>query len=706
MPNTPFVTFNNLSLRRRSRWPFIAVICAFLISFIGVDAARAAVSLNSEEQKLASLLTGSSGQRRDRSKMVADERLCQVARARAMDMAKRRYFDHVNPDGNGPNYLVRQAGYPLPSHYSTSRSANNVESIGCGYSGASACWDGWMGSSAHKTHLLATSSFYVDQTTYGVGYYYDSGSPYRSYFVVITAPPALTDSLSITSPASGARVATSQVTVTGQVSNGGSVSQMVYRLENASGSTGWQALSVPTGTGVNNWSANVAGLTLGTNTVRVRTLNSTGGILKEATRSVRLAVMRPLTVSIEGEGTVTAGFAGTTQREVGANYTIRAVPRTTAIFSHWEGFPDSATRNLMNATQTFSMTEGLAISAHFIPNPFLARGGSYEGLLLGSTVDHGSTGFIRINLTRNGGFSGQVALGSSRLNVRGTLNSAGSATVTIARAGLEPLVLNVQLDLANQTEFLSVSLSDGTSTWNVDADRKGVVAPETTGPTRRFTFRVDPDVNAPTTPQGYGVGVATVTAANAVRIAGTLADGRAYVASAGLAADGSIAAYAPLFGRAGAFAATLQIGADGMLQGTGRWLKPERPLDLRYQAAFSTTNALIGGLYTPPAIGTRALAWEPNGNGVLTLSSGNLPSALTQALVLGTNNKFTWALPSAIASLRLTANAATGVIAGTFLHPAGTRAFRGITIQQLGGAWGYFLGESESGAVALQPAAE
>ena len=706
MPDTPFVTVDHPFLQSRSRISFLAAICATMAVLFGADTARAAVSLNSEEQKLAQLLTGSSGQRRDRSKMVADERLCKVARARAMDMAKRRYFDHVNPDGNGPNYLVRQAGYPLPSHYSTSRSANNVESIGCGYSGASACWDGWMGSSAHKTHLLATSSFYVDQTTYGVGYYYDSGSPYRSYFVVITAPPAAMDSLSITSPASGARVATSEVTVTGQVSTAGAVSQMVYRLENTSGITGWQSLSVPTGTGVNNWSANVAGLALGTNTVRVRTLNSSGGILKEASRSVRLAVMRPLTVSIDGDGTVTAGFAGTTQREVGANYTIRAVPRTTAIFSHWEGFSDAETRDLKNATQAFGMMEGLALTAHFIPNPFLGRGGSYEGLLLGSTLDHASTGFIRINLTRNGGFSGQVALGSQRLNVRGTLNSAGSATVTIPRAGLEPLVLSVQLDLANPTEFLSMSLSDGSSTWNVDADRKGVVAPETTGPTRRFTFRVDPDGNAPSTPQGYGVGVATVTAANAARIAGTLADGRPFVAAAGTSADGSIAAYAPLFGRAGAFAAKLQIGVDGMLQGSARWLKPERPLDLRYQAAFSATNAIIGGLYTPPILGTRALAWEPNGNGVLALTSGNLPSALTQALALGTNNTFTWVTPSVIPSLRLAANVATGGVTGTFLHPAGNRSFRGIMIQQLGGAWGYFLGDTDSGAVALQAPAE
>jgi hypothetical protein len=102
----------------------------------------------------------------------------------------------------------------------------------------------------------------------------------------------------------------------------------------------------------------------------------------------------------------------------------------------------------------------------------------------------------------------------------------------------------------------------------------------------------------------------------------------------------------------------------------------------------------------------RALAWEPNGDGLLTLSSGNLPTALTQTLVLGTNNRFTWAIPSAIPSLRLTTNATTGGVAGAFAHPAGSRAIRAITIQQLGGAWGYFLGETDSGAVALQAAAE
>src|SRR6185369_16155823 len=93
------------------------MLLALLVSSLPVRA----LTFTPEEQKIANALVNSSGQRRDRSQMHPDDRLTQVARARAMDMAKRNYFDHVNPDGNGPNYLVRQTGYQLPSFWSTSR---------------------------------------------------------------------------------------------------------------------------------------------------------------------------------------------------------------------------------------------------------------------------------------------------------------------------------------------------------------------------------------------------------------------------------------------------------------------------------------------------------------------------------------------------------------------------------------------------------
>jgi uncharacterized protein YkwD len=152
------------------------------------SAQHAAADMTSDEQQLAARLIGDRGQRRDRSRMHADPILTAVARARAEDMARRRYFSHVNPDGCGPNFLVRSAGYELPSSWS-GRSGNFIESIGAGYATAEQAWEGWMRSSGHRTHLLASSSFYRDQTNFGIGSYSDPSSPFRRYWVVITAPP-------------------------------------------------------------------------------------------------------------------------------------------------------------------------------------------------------------------------------------------------------------------------------------------------------------------------------------------------------------------------------------------------------------------------------------------------------------------------------------------------------------------------------------
>ncbi len=114
--------------------------------------------------------------------------LSQVARAKAVDMAKRGYFAHVNPEGQGPNYLVTAAGFRLPDYYPKTGSANNIESIGAGYSSPGDVWIAWLDSHYHRIHVLGTDGFYASQHQVGVGYYYDANSYYKHYWVVMTAP--------------------------------------------------------------------------------------------------------------------------------------------------------------------------------------------------------------------------------------------------------------------------------------------------------------------------------------------------------------------------------------------------------------------------------------------------------------------------------------------------------------------------------------
>lgn len=124
-----------------------------------------------------------------RPTMVHDPILNLVARAKALDLAKRAYFSHVDPDGYGPNKAVQLAGYGLPGWYGTSLDANYIESISAGYASAQAAFDGWIASAGHRRHLLAEIPFYAEQTRYGVGYVELPGSPYVRYYVFISAPP-------------------------------------------------------------------------------------------------------------------------------------------------------------------------------------------------------------------------------------------------------------------------------------------------------------------------------------------------------------------------------------------------------------------------------------------------------------------------------------------------------------------------------------
>lgn len=149
--------------------------------------------LNAQEEAILVAFTLHPDQKR--KNIECDPILAKVARERAADMAARNYFGHTNPDGKAANFLVRAAGYRLPSWYPSANDANNIESIAAGYGTPADAWTGWMNSSGHRTHLLGTHSFYAAQTQVGIGYAYLPGSRYGHYWVVLSAPPQ--DSLAV-----------------------------------------------------------------------------------------------------------------------------------------------------------------------------------------------------------------------------------------------------------------------------------------------------------------------------------------------------------------------------------------------------------------------------------------------------------------------------------------------------------------------------
>jgi uncharacterized repeat protein (TIGR02543 family) len=668
-------------------------LLVLLAHLLGAFMFSAHGQLTAQEQAIADRLISHGDQ--GRAFLQLDPILTRVARERAADMARRNYFGHVNPDGHGPNYLVEQAGYPLPDWWGNDARANYIESIAAGRSSASATWDDWMNSPSHRQHLLATDSFSKNQTSYGIGYAFSAGSTYGHYWVVITAPPRPTPQLSIASPAANQRVNVPQVAVSG-TTGGSTAAQLVqFRVENSAGSGAFQTAS-----GTASWSGVAPGLVPGPNTIRVRSLSATNAVLAEATRVVIYTIVRPLTVSISGEGSVTTGFLGTTNREVGRAYTIVATPAVGWLFAGWTGASTST-----NPTLAFTMREGLALTANFVPNPFFPLRGAYRGLVQGS-----DSGLLLVTLGANGAFTGRLVLEGRTYPLAGRFSLSGAAAITIPRGTLlPPLTLSLRLDLAGPSG-ISATVSDGSGTSSAVASASYRAAAGRFAKAGRYTIALPAnlDTTDPDAPRGDGYATLVVDATARATFSGVLADGRPFTAAGFLSGDATFEFHVPLFGGAGSVAGrfALRETAVSDLDGTFHWSKPERLADRFHPGAFETDHAIVGSRYVAPPMGKPVLAVAATeNNSRLTLADGDLEPAVVQSVTLDPTNRVRLGSP-ALPGLRVGINAAAGTFSGSFVHPATGVAsrIRGVIFQKQNAGFGFFLGEDESGSTALMPA--
>lgn len=140
------------------------------------------------ELQLVKLAREDAGQRR--SLMVLHPILNKAAVMKCVDMANRNYGTHTDPDGHGPNWLVRELGYRLPEWYGDADNSNNIESLLTGGFGkAKDTWESWLASERHRIHVLGLNDFYAGQTNFGVGYAYVPESKMDHFWCFLSAHP-------------------------------------------------------------------------------------------------------------------------------------------------------------------------------------------------------------------------------------------------------------------------------------------------------------------------------------------------------------------------------------------------------------------------------------------------------------------------------------------------------------------------------------
>ncbi len=110
-----------------------------------------------------------------RTKLIWNDTLAKVAEAKAMDMAHKNYFAHVDKKGYGINYYINKAGYTLPPEWLKNKKDNFFESI---YDGSgdgeeaikTLIIDKGIPSLGHRKHLLGLEDWNAALADIGIGY--------------------------------------------------------------------------------------------------------------------------------------------------------------------------------------------------------------------------------------------------------------------------------------------------------------------------------------------------------------------------------------------------------------------------------------------------------------------------------------------------------------------------------------------------------
>jgi len=667
----------------------LAVIC--LLGSLGTGLADDNSTLLPQEQVIANYMVNDPNQ--GRPTMIFDPLIEGVARARAKDMAVRNYFSHVNPDGVAANYLLRKAGYELPSWWTTDPSVNYVESIAAGYASPATTWTAWMNSPPHKVHILGQNSFFASETHYGVGYYYDPSSTYQYYWVIITAPP---QPLEIMTPAPASKVLTPSITVAGTSDPGAAAASVQFRVENSNGVGAYQVA-----TGVTNWSGTATALVGGSNVIRAQSLDGSGNVIDEKTCAITYFVQGTLTVGVSGSGVVTSSsYVGVTTQTVGNSITLKAAPAAGSIFTGWTGSVVSGSTSLK-----FTMQDGLNLQANFEPNPFPAVSGGYYGIV--TTGSGGQSGLMQIAVSGNGLFTGRVNIDGRTWGFSGHLDPTGFATVTIPRNGEAPLVITVQVDLTGGSGDVTGTVSDGTTSFDFTSVESAYNPKTNSAPQAgRYTVVLAPDVNdtSASTPQGSGYAVVVVGANGTATVTGCLADGTPYSTSGHVADNGTLALFWSAGGTTVNGLLTFEATNVSDVDGTITWTRAPKATSVLYPAGFTTQLPCVGSRFTRPVAGLQSMDAAP-GPASADFGGGNIP-AIQVPVTVSQADRVTMVTPG-LPSVNLSISTVSGVVMGSFVPPGGngSRAVRGVVIQKQQSAFGYFNAVSQVGYFSLAPGA-
>lgn len=178
---------------------YIAIVSFIKVDAITIDKTQAqqafqllnTIRLNPEPYYKALRLN--SNLKIKRTLLVWNDTLAKAAEAKAIDMTRRNYFAHVDPDGYGMNFHINKAGYKLNPDWYKNKKDNNFESIMYNAENGddlirTLIIDETDPTFGHRNHLLGIGEWNASLTDIGIGYaVYDSGDIHKTYISILIA---------------------------------------------------------------------------------------------------------------------------------------------------------------------------------------------------------------------------------------------------------------------------------------------------------------------------------------------------------------------------------------------------------------------------------------------------------------------------------------------------------------------------------------
>ncbi len=542
------------------------------------------------------------------------------------------------------------------------------------------------------------------------------------------AADAIAPVLTVSAPAPGARINGPTAAFTGRITEAGGFPRIEF---STNGGASWTEGTVSGTRSPYTWSASVP-LVPGTNSVQLRATDRAGNRSAVLTRPLvaLVASTTPLSITPSGTGTFTSGLSG---RRLNLNllHTVTATPGPGQIFLEWRRNGAAVSRD---PTLTFLMEEGVVLTPVFIPNPYPAVAGTYNGLVgqgapgtdtaANRTAYLAGRGFLTVTTTGTGQFTGSLRLDGQTIPLAGKFDGYGETVVVRTRPGKSAVQVSLKLTTTGEGTVSGTVVVAGGGSFGYTLRRSTYAG--TPGNRHPLAGTRHTLLLASAAGWGHGWAMLTVAANGTATLAGKLADGTAWTAGPRLTSDGGPAwrlpVHLPLYaGAAGVVWGDLAVVKDPVASGsdvTGNlgWLRPANSKAVLQPAGSLGSLDLVG---TRLAMSPGISAWSGGtsaGSFQLGIdpAAGLLPAALVHPGNWPSSNAPSLTKP-APSGLTFSFSAATGQWRGNFPRSMAGRvvstAYEGVLFGKAlklpgqdtevrGG--GFFLTGPASGSVVLR----